>query len=73
MVHSLFQSCTEMVMPMCNNGTDMFDPVAWNFTQFAANCQKVKKFVFAAFKKNCLLDTWRSTPTGLDPHGLRDI
>ncbi|KAJ6637924.1 Lysosomal Pro-X carboxypeptidase [Pseudolycoriella hygida] len=36
-----FQSCTEMVMPMCSNGkTDMFQPKAWDFDAFSNNCFK---------------------------------
>ncbi len=35
-----YQACTEMVMPMCFDGiNDMFEPAAWNFTQFAQDCQ----------------------------------
>jgi lysosomal Pro-X carboxypeptidase len=37
-----FQSCTEMVMPMCNNGTDMFPLSAWNLSDYNEGC--VKKF-----------------------------
>jgi len=33
-----FQACTEMVMPMCSNGTDMFEASAWNLTAFAQSC-----------------------------------
>jgi lysosomal Pro-X carboxypeptidase len=33
-----FQACTEMVMPMCNNGTDMFEVSPWNFTAYAVAC-----------------------------------
>ncbi|XP_050680480.1 lysosomal Pro-X carboxypeptidase [Leptidea sinapis] len=36
-----FQACTEMVMPMCTNGKDdMFEPMAWNFTQYSEDCHK---------------------------------
>lgn len=37
-----FQACTEMVMPMCQNGTasDMFIPKAWNFTEYSDECFK---------------------------------
>lgn len=36
-----FQSCTEMVMPMCSDGVnDMFEPSPWNFSAFAAGCQQ---------------------------------
>ncbi|KAL3879039.1 hypothetical protein ACJMK2_031353 [Sinanodonta woodiana] len=37
-----YQSCTEMVMPMCSNGvSDMFEPMEWNFTQYSDNCYKM--------------------------------
>ena len=32
------QACTEMVMPMCANGTDMFEVADWNVTAFAGAC-----------------------------------
>ncbi|XP_053400662.1 lysosomal Pro-X carboxypeptidase-like [Mercenaria mercenaria] len=36
-----YQSCTEMVMPICADGQqDMFEPSPWNFTQFTEQCQK---------------------------------
>lgn len=36
-----FQACTEMVMPMCANGTtDMFLPQNWNFKQYSDDCYK---------------------------------
>lgn len=36
-----YQACTEMVMPMCTGGVhDMFEPRAWNLTQYAAGCQQ---------------------------------
>lgn len=36
-----FQACTEMVMPMCSNGsTDMFLPKKWDFKAFADDCYK---------------------------------
>lgn len=37
-----FQSCTEMVMPMCQNGgaTDMFPPKPWDFKAFSDDCFK---------------------------------
>ncbi|WAQ98686.1 PCP-like protein [Mya arenaria] len=36
-----YQSCTEMVMPMCTNGQmDMFEPSPWNFTDFSEQCYK---------------------------------
>ncbi|CAG0879563.1 unnamed protein product [Darwinula stevensoni] len=37
-----YQACTEMVMPMCSDGIhDMFEPEAWDYGQFAKNCQKL--------------------------------
>lgn len=33
-----FQACTEMTMPMCSNGTDMFEVQTWNFSAFAESC-----------------------------------
>ena len=36
-----YQACTEMVMPMCFDGTnDMFEKADWNATAFAKYCQK---------------------------------
>lgn len=36
-----FQSCTEMVMPMCTNGVnDMFEPNPWNFVEYSKDCEK---------------------------------
>lgn len=36
-----FQSCTEMVMPICQNGTtDMFPPKPWDFKAFSDDCYK---------------------------------
>ncbi|XP_060576858.1 lysosomal Pro-X carboxypeptidase-like [Ruditapes philippinarum] len=36
-----YQSCTEMVMPICADGKqDMFEPSPWNFTQFSEQCHK---------------------------------
>jgi lysosomal Pro-X carboxypeptidase len=36
-----FQACTEMVMPMCANGTtDMFVPEKWDFKEFSAECYR---------------------------------
>lgn len=35
-----FQTCTEMVMPMCSGQDDMFNYAPWNFTLFAQGCQK---------------------------------
>lgn len=35
------QSCTEMVMPMCTNGsTDMFVPKKWDFKAYSDDCFK---------------------------------
>ena len=37
----LLQACTEMVMPSCSDGVnDMFEPGPWNYTHYAAVCQK---------------------------------
>ncbi|ROL49925.1 Lysosomal Pro-X carboxypeptidase [Anabarilius grahami] len=34
-----YQSCTEMVMPMCTDGiADMFEPQPWNFQAFSDDC-----------------------------------
>lgn len=34
-----FQSCAEMVMPMCSNGiTDIFEEIPWNFDEIEKNC-----------------------------------
>lgn len=34
-----YQSCTEMVMPMCSDGVnDMFEPSPWNFSDFSKEC-----------------------------------
>lgn len=36
-----FQSCTEMVMPICSDGVnDMFDPEPFNLTSFVVDCKK---------------------------------
>jgi len=36
-----FQSCTEMVMPFCGDGTtDMFYSYSWDFPNVRANCEK---------------------------------
>lgn len=36
-----FQTCTEMVMPMCSNGkTDMFPSIPWDFKKFSDDCYK---------------------------------
>lgn len=36
-----FQACTEMVMPMCSNGTtDMLMPEAWDFKKYSEDCNK---------------------------------
>lgn len=34
----LLQSCTEMVMPMCSNERDMFEPKPWNYTDYSEKC-----------------------------------
>ncbi|XP_046435157.1 lysosomal Pro-X carboxypeptidase isoform X1 [Neodiprion fabricii] len=34
-----YQSCTEMVMPMCTNGVDdMFEKIPWDFKKFSDDC-----------------------------------
>ena len=34
-----YQTCTEFVFPMCNNGKDdMFEPAAWDPKQYYAMC-----------------------------------
>ncbi|KAI1280336.1 Lysosomal Pro-X carboxypeptidase [Halotydeus destructor] len=39
-----FQTCTEMVMPVCSNSRDDIFPLdAWNFTQFSDTCYKTWK------------------------------
>jgi lysosomal Pro-X carboxypeptidase len=41
-----FQTCTEMVMPMCSNGTtDMFPPKKWDFKKFSDDCYKKWKVI----------------------------
>lgn len=36
-----FQACSEMVMPMCANGsTDMFVPKKWSFKEYSDDCYK---------------------------------
>ncbi|KAK2718034.1 hypothetical protein QYM36_006727 [Artemia franciscana] len=36
-----FQACTEMVMPMCNDGKrDFFEPMKWNFSSYTEDCHK---------------------------------
>ncbi|CAK9803908.1 Lysosomal Pro-X carboxypeptidase [Anthophora quadrimaculata] len=36
-----FQSCTEMVMPMCSDGVnDMFEPNPWNLDEYSKECMK---------------------------------
>lgn len=36
-----FQSCTEMVMPICSDGiNDMFDPQPFDLSSFVADCKK---------------------------------
>uniref|UniRef100_A0A1B0CY54 Lysosomal Pro-X carboxypeptidase n=1 Tax=Lutzomyia longipalpis TaxID=7200 RepID=A0A1B0CY54_LUTLO len=36
-----FQSCTEMVMPMCSDGDkDMFEPEQWDFKKYSDDCFK---------------------------------
>lgn len=36
-----FQACSEMVMPMCSDGTnDMFENIPWNFNKYSDKCFK---------------------------------
>ncbi|XP_015610590.1 lysosomal Pro-X carboxypeptidase [Cephus cinctus] len=36
-----YQACTEMVMPMCNDGiNDMFEPEPWDFKEYSDQCYK---------------------------------
>ncbi|KAI3384049.1 hypothetical protein SNEBB_004123 [Seison nebaliae] len=36
-----YQSCTEIVMPMCSNGSsDMFEPIEWDFQKYSEECQR---------------------------------
>uniref|UniRef100_A0A6B2EGN7 Lysosomal Pro-X carboxypeptidase n=1 Tax=Phlebotomus kandelakii TaxID=1109342 RepID=A0A6B2EGN7_9DIPT len=36
-----FQSCTEMVMPMCTDGVkDMFEPEPWDYKKYSEDCFK---------------------------------
>lgn len=51
-----YQTCTEMVMPMCNNGTDMFEPSDWNFTSWS-------QFCYDSFQVRPRLD-WATTVYG---------
>ncbi|KAK7097322.1 lysosomal Pro-X carboxypeptidase-like isoform X1 [Littorina saxatilis] len=34
-----YQACTEMVMPMCSNNTNMFYNIDWDFSSYAATCK----------------------------------
>lgn len=37
----LLQACSEMVMPMCSDGTnDMFENIPWNFNKYSDKCFK---------------------------------
>lgn len=39
-----YQSCTEMVMPMCSDGVaDMFEPIPWDFQKFSDDCYATYK------------------------------
>lgn len=38
-----YQACTEMVMPMCNQGYTMFEMTEWNLTEYSDNCYKKYK------------------------------
>lgn len=35
-----YQACTEMVMPMCSNGTGMFYKMNWDFQAYSDGCYK---------------------------------
>lgn len=35
-----FQACTEMVMPMCTNGSGMFYNMDWDFNSYAQQCKQ---------------------------------
>ncbi|XP_044765959.1 lysosomal Pro-X carboxypeptidase [Coccinella septempunctata] len=35
-----YQTCTEMVMPMCSEQEDMFETSPWDFKKFSADCVK---------------------------------
>uniref|UniRef100_A0A0B6Y9F8 Lysosomal Pro-X carboxypeptidase n=1 Tax=Arion vulgaris TaxID=1028688 RepID=A0A0B6Y9F8_9EUPU len=35
-----YQSCTEMVMPMCSSFTNMFFNFSWNYQQFSDDCYR---------------------------------
>ncbi|KAJ8945590.1 hypothetical protein NQ314_009110 [Rhamnusium bicolor] len=35
-----FQSCTEMIMPMCSNSFDMFENSNWDFHKYSDDCYK---------------------------------
>lgn len=46
-----FQSCTEMVMPMCTDGIhDMFEPSVWNLTRETLRCRARWKVSPEAFR-----------------------
>ncbi|KAK6173591.1 hypothetical protein SNE40_017012 [Patella caerulea] len=35
-----YQSCSEMVMPMCSDNTTVFRPIVWNYTDVSESCYK---------------------------------
>ncbi|XP_028135352.1 lysosomal Pro-X carboxypeptidase [Diabrotica virgifera virgifera] len=35
-----FQSCTDMIMPMCSQSSDMFENANWDFAEFSDTCYK---------------------------------
>lgn len=40
-----FQSCSEMVMPMCSDGeNDMFEKLPWDFKKFNDKCAQVNTY-----------------------------
>ncbi|XP_050303618.1 lysosomal Pro-X carboxypeptidase-like [Anthonomus grandis grandis] len=38
-----FQTCTDMVMPMCSTDEDLFENAPWNFEEFSLNCDVMFK------------------------------
>ncbi|XP_065350356.1 lysosomal Pro-X carboxypeptidase [Cloeon dipterum] len=72
-----FQSCTEMVMPMCSNGVDdMFEPSPWDMNKYVADCKKtfawVKPQPFLVPKRYGGLELARLSSNIIFSNGLRD-
>lgn len=70
-----FQACTEMVMPMCTNGTtDMFTPEKWDFKEFSDGCYK--KFQVRPRENAAMtqygLDKWETASNIIFSNGLLD-